>query len=143
VAVGVRVAGAIAVVHTLPARRFVLSQVTKVLAKPLNYLAISRFTEPISGLFDIDGTAKGNVTAPTLQAQIRGADVRFRNLERVELVSTTYNMTTRRVNLSRLDLRSPFGSVSGDDRRVAEAQTAPRRERLTPTDLSVVCQSGV
>jgi hypothetical protein len=39
--------------------------------------AIARFTEPISGLFDIDGTAKGNLTAPTLQAQIRDADVRF------------------------------------------------------------------
>jgi integrase len=31
----------------------------------------------------------------------------------------------------------------GDDRRVGEAQAAACRERLTPADLSVVCQSGV
>jgi outer membrane protein assembly complex protein YaeT len=95
----------------------------------------ARLAEKVGGVIEIDGTAKGNLAAPTLQAQIRGSDVQFRNVDRVQLaVTATYDMTDRRVELSRVDVRSPVGAITGEG-SIATAGSGPSHLRAAVSSL--------
>jgi len=70
--------------------------------------------EPVGGRVTIDATAKGPLATPAIDAQVSGAALQFRDLRDVQLdANAAYDLTTRQANISSLQVRGPWGSVSG------------------------------
>ncbi len=100
--------------------------------------AAARLAEKANGTIEIDATAKGSLAAPTLQGQFRGSEIGFRNVERMQLAATAaYDMSGRRLDVSRLDVRSPLAVVSGQG-SIATAGSGRSQLRATVSALDTV-----
>jgi outer membrane protein assembly complex protein YaeT len=74
---------------------------------------IAQMDEPVSGTIDIDATAKGPVATPAINAHVTGTSLQFRDLRDAQIDATaTYDLATKRADLSSLQLRGPWGGVS-------------------------------
>ena len=70
--------------------------------------------DPVGGAVEIDATVKGPVSGPALDARVSGSELRFRNVDRMQLAATAaYDMKERRADVSALQLRAPWGALSG------------------------------
>ena len=93
--------------------------------------AIAGLRERLAGTVTVDATAKGRIAAPAISGHVEGTDVTFRNLSDVDLeTDATYDMTKKRATFSNLQLRAPFGQVSGHG---ALALAADDPSQLTAT----------
>ena len=71
--------------------------------------------DPIAGTIDVDATVKGSLRAPTLAGNIRGSSIGFREFRDIDVTTTAaYDVREKRAAFSNLDLRAPFGRVTGD-----------------------------
>jgi outer membrane protein assembly complex protein YaeT len=75
---------------------------------------IAGLRDRIGGVIDIDANANGRLAAPAISGRFAGTDVSFRNLSDLDFVTNaSYDMTARRIAIADLQLRAPFGRVSG------------------------------
>ena len=76
--------------------------------------ALAGMTDRVGGTVVLDANVKGPVAAPAINGRIEGTDVSFRTLSDVDFTTTaTYDMTAKRAAFSDLNLRAPFGQLSG------------------------------
>jgi uncharacterized protein involved in outer membrane biogenesis len=77
--------------------------------------AIARIEEPVSGAVTIAATAKGPLSTPAIDARVSGSDLQYRDLRDVQLqTDATYELATRRATISSLQVRGPWGGVTGE-----------------------------
>ena len=75
---------------------------------------LANLKEPVSGAVTIDATAKGPLRAPVVNAHVSGSSLQFRELRDVQLDATAaYDLATRHAALSALDVRGPWGAITG------------------------------
>ena len=78
---------------------------------------VAKLDEKISGQLSIEAGVKGAVDALTIDAQLRGSDVQVRELIDIDVdAAATYQPGQDQLNVSRLRVSGPVGSVSGDGR---------------------------
>jgi outer membrane protein insertion porin family len=83
--------------------------------------------EPVGGSVTIDATAKGPLSTPAIDAHVSGTALQFRDLLDVQLdANAAYDLTTRQANISSLQVRGPWGSISGTG-NIATDRTAQSR----------------
>ena len=76
---------------------------------------VAKLDEPVSGSVTIDATAKGPLSTPAIEARVSGTDLQYRELRDVQLqADATYDLATRQAAVSSLQVRAPWGSVTGD-----------------------------
>ena len=70
--------------------------------------------EPVGGNVTINATAKGPLSTPAIDAHVSGSALQFRDLRDVQLdADAAYDLATRQANISSLQVRGPWGGVSG------------------------------
>jgi outer membrane protein assembly factor BamA/autotransporter translocation and assembly factor TamB len=70
--------------------------------------------EPVSGTVGIDATVKGPLSTPAVAARVSGSALQFRELHDIQLEADgSYDVATRRTEVSSLQARGPWGGVSG------------------------------
>ncbi|HZM59425.1 MAG TPA: translocation/assembly module TamB domain-containing protein [Vicinamibacterales bacterium] len=75
---------------------------------------LANVTDPVSGTIVIDATAKGAVATPAIDAHVTGSSLQFRELRDAQIDATAaYDVATRRADVSSLDVRGPWGAVTG------------------------------
>jgi outer membrane protein assembly complex protein YaeT len=75
---------------------------------------LAKLEEPVSGNVTIEATAKGPLAKPAIDAHVSGSALQFRDLRDVQLdAQAAYDLETRQANVSSLQVRGPWGSVSG------------------------------
>ena len=75
---------------------------------------LARVEEPVAGNVTINATAKGPLSAPAIDAHVSGSALQFRDLRDVQLdADAAYDTATRQANISSLQVRGPWGDVSG------------------------------
>ncbi|HEY1303941.1 MAG TPA: translocation/assembly module TamB domain-containing protein [Vicinamibacterales bacterium] len=75
---------------------------------------LAKLDDPVSGSIVIDGTAKGPLSTPAINAHVTGSDLQFRDLRNAQLdASAAYDLTTRRADISSFQFRGPWGGVMG------------------------------
>jgi len=75
---------------------------------------LARLEEPLTGMADIDATAKGPLASPQVEARLSGSDMQFRDLRDMQVnANASYDIATRRAEVSSLDVRGPWGSITG------------------------------
>lgn len=98
---------------------------------------IAGFRDRVGGIIDIDANAKGPLAAPTIDGRFAGKDVSFRNLSNLDFTTNAaYDMTARRVAIADLQLRAPFGRVSGHG-GISLVDTGRSRVTATMSGLDV------
>ncbi|HEY0284565.1 MAG TPA: translocation/assembly module TamB domain-containing protein, partial [Vicinamibacterales bacterium] len=91
--------------------------------------------EPVGGAVTVDATVKGPIATPALGGRISVSALSFRNLHGVEVsTNASYDIGEKRAAFSSLDMRAPWGHVSGDG-VLAMADTG--NSRLTATLAAV------
>ncbi len=76
---------------------------------------LARIEEPVSGTVTIDATAKGPLATPAIEAHVSGSAIQFRDLRDLRLdANATYDLATRHAELSSLEVRGPWGGVTGN-----------------------------
>ena len=76
---------------------------------------VAKVEEPVSGTVTIDATAKGPLSTPAIEARVSGSALQFRDLRDVQLdANATYDLATRRAAVSSLQVRGPWGGVTGE-----------------------------
>ena len=69
--------------------------------------------------------------------RVSGSELRFRNIDRIQLAATAaYNMKERRANVSALQLRAPWGALSGEGTVAVASGTSRVRADVTSVDAS-------
>ena len=87
--------------------------------------AVAGVLDPIGGVIDLDVTAAGPARTPALDGRINGRDISYRNLRDVALSThARYDMTQNRASIDALDLRAPFGSLTGNGVLSLDANSA-------------------
>ncbi len=75
---------------------------------------LARIEEPVGGNVTIDATVKGPLSTPAIDAHVSGSALQFRDLRDVQLdANAAYDLATRQATVSSLQVRGPWGSVSG------------------------------
>ncbi|HKE87500.1 MAG TPA: translocation/assembly module TamB domain-containing protein [Vicinamibacterales bacterium] len=75
---------------------------------------LARLDDPVSGSIVIDGTAKGPLSTPAINAHVIGSDLQFRDLRNAQLDAlAAYDLATRRADVSSFQFRGPWGGVMG------------------------------
>jgi len=75
---------------------------------------VAKLEDPLSGAVNIDATARGPLSTPAIEARVAGSDVRFRDLNDIQFdVNGSYDLATRRAAVSSLQIRGPWGGVTG------------------------------
>ena len=75
---------------------------------------VAKLEEPLSGAVNIDATAKGPLATPAIEAHVSGSNVQFRDLNDVQFdANGSYDLATRRAAVSSLQIRGPWGGVTG------------------------------
>jgi outer membrane protein assembly complex protein YaeT len=93
--------------------------------------------DPTGGEVDIDATVKGPVTAPRLDARVSGSELKFRNVDRMQLTATTvYDMTARRAAVSDLELQAPWGALAAEGTVAVASGTSRVRADITSVDAA-------
>ena len=70
--------------------------------------------EPVGGNVTINATAKGPLSTPAIDAHVSGSALQFRDLRDVQLdADAAYDLATRQATISSLQVRGPWGGVSG------------------------------
>jgi outer membrane protein insertion porin family len=70
--------------------------------------------EPVSGSVTIDATVQGPLSTPAIDAHVSGTALQFRELRDIELdANAAYDLTTRQAEISSLQVRGPWGRISG------------------------------
>jgi outer membrane protein assembly complex protein YaeT len=74
----------------------------------------AQIQEPVGGSVTIEANAKGPLAMPTIEAQVTGSALQFRDLRDVELdAEAAYDLATRQADISSLEVRGPWGSLTG------------------------------
>jgi outer membrane protein assembly complex protein YaeT len=75
---------------------------------------VGGLTEPVAGNIAVDARVKGRFATPAIEGRVSGTSLTFRNLSDLHVATTAmYDVASKRVAFSDLDLRAPFGNVSG------------------------------
>jgi outer membrane protein assembly complex protein YaeT len=70
--------------------------------------------EPVGGNVTINATVKGPLSTPAIETHVSGSALQFRDLRDVQLdADAAYDLATRQATLSSLQVRGPWGGVSG------------------------------
>jgi outer membrane protein assembly complex protein YaeT len=88
---------------------------------------LAKIDEPVGGNVTIEATAKGPLSMPAIAAQVSGSALQFRDLRDVQLdANAAYDLATRQANVSSLQVRGPWGSVSGTGNIATERSAQSR-----------------
>jgi outer membrane protein assembly complex protein YaeT len=75
---------------------------------------IAALPDPVGGALEIDATAKGPLATPVINGEITGTGISFRTLSDIALAATaSFDTAARHASVSNLDLRAPYGQVTG------------------------------
>jgi outer membrane protein insertion porin family len=75
---------------------------------------LARIEGPISGTITIDATAAGLLSAPTVNADVSGSTLQFRDLRDIQMdASAQYDGATRQARISSVRMRAPWGDITG------------------------------
>jgi outer membrane protein assembly complex protein YaeT len=75
---------------------------------------VAGLDEPVAGQVSIEANAKGPLSTPAIDAHVSGAALQFRDLRDMQLdADAAYDVATKRANISSLNVRGPWGGVSG------------------------------
>jgi outer membrane protein assembly complex protein YaeT len=76
---------------------------------------VANLQDPIAGTIQLEATAKGPFSALTIDTRVTGSDLKFRDIEHVELAAAArYDMGRRQAQVSQLQVRAPWGSIEGE-----------------------------
>jgi outer membrane protein assembly complex protein YaeT len=90
---------------------------------------VAGMQEPVSGSVTIDATAKGPLSTPAIEARVSGSSLQFRDLRNTLLdANASYDLATRRAAVSSLQVRGPWGGITGEG-NVAVGGSAQSRVR--------------
>ena len=93
--------------------------------------------DPVGGAVEIDATAKGPVSSPALVARLSGSELKFRNVDRMQLTATAaYDMTAQRADISALQLHAPWGALAAEGSVAVASGTSRVRADITSVDAA-------
>ena len=93
--------------------------------------SLAGLKDAVGGAVRLDATVKGPIATPAIAGRISGSSLSFRNLHGVEVsADASYDIGETRAAFSSLDVRAPWGRVTGDG-VLAMADTG--ESRLTAT----------
>ena len=77
--------------------------------------ALAGLTEPVGGTVKIEASVTGPITEPAVAGNVNGSQLSFRNLQGVDAsAEASYDMRAKRATFSSLDVRAPWGNVTGE-----------------------------
>ena len=98
--------------------------------------------DPMDGVVEMNATVKGPAAAPALNARVSGSEIRFRNIDRIQLAATVaYNTKERRADVSDVQLRAPWGALSGEGTVAVASGTSRVRADVTSVDASSIMRA--
>ena len=76
---------------------------------------LAKLEEPLSGVVTVEASVKGPLSTPGINAHVASSALQVRDLRDVQLDATAaYDLTTRRANVSALQVRGPWGGVDAN-----------------------------
>jgi outer membrane protein assembly factor BamA/autotransporter translocation and assembly factor TamB len=76
---------------------------------------LAKLAEPMSGVVSVNASAKGPLSTPAINAHVTSSALQFRDLRDVQLDATaSYDVATRRADVSALQVRGPWGGVAAN-----------------------------
>ena len=107
-----------------------------------NVAPLAGLKDPVGGALDIDATVKGPLQGPALAARLSGSELRFRNVDRMQVTATAaYDMTAQRADISGLQLRAPWGELEAKGAVAVASGTSRVRANITSVDAALLMRA--